>query len=78
MAWIPKNKKTGVIYPAVDDAGKAALENDHATKGKYTFSKTDQQPEKATPAKASKEPVGAKKIPAPTDLGTDPNPAETE
>lgn len=76
MAWIPKNKTTGVTYPPVDDAGRAAMENDHTTKGKYTFAKTDVQPEKATPAKVSKEPVGAKKIPAPAE--PDPNPTETE
>lgn len=77
MAWIPKNKTTGVTYPPVDDAGRAAMENDPQTKGKYTFAKTDIQPEKATPAaKVSKEPVGAKKIPAPAE--PDPNPTETE
>jgi len=76
MAWIPKNKTTGVTYPPVDDAGRAAMENDPQTKGKYTFAKTDAQPEKATPAKAAKEPVGAKKIPAPAE--PDPNPTETE
>lgn len=59
--WIPQNKTTGVKYPPVDDAGKAAYENDPQTKGKYRFLVTDEQPAKTKqPAKKEEKitPVG--------------------
>lgn len=60
--WIPQNKTTGVKYPPVDDAGKAAYENDPQTKGKYRFLITDEQPAKPkTPTNKKEEkitPVG--------------------
>ena len=37
MNWIPRNKKTGIDYPPISDAEKAAMESDFVTKGKYTF-----------------------------------------
>lgn len=52
--WIPQNKITGVKYPPVDDAGKAAYENDPQTKGKYRFLVTDNEPEKIIKALSKK------------------------
>ena len=37
MNWIPRNKKTGIDYPPISDAEKAAMESNFVTKGKYTF-----------------------------------------
>lgn len=68
MNWIPKNKTTGVTYPPVDDAGRAAMEADPQTKGKYLFLKSGAEAAvKSVAVKAAKEPVGVKKIQAPAD-----------
>lgn len=60
--WTPRNKKTGIEYPPVSDAEKAAMESDPATKGKYTFKPTaDESPKQPTKPKAEKEkltPIG--------------------
>lgn len=74
--WIPKNKTTGVEYPPVDDAGKAAMEAYHLTKGKYTFKKTDahagQKDEHAAIVAKMKQkkpliPIGVDEIQAPAE-----------
>lgn len=52
MAWIPVNKKTGIEYPPVTDAEKAAMESDPQTKGKYRF--------KTAPGEVPKVPKNAK------------------
>jgi hypothetical protein len=59
MAWIPRNKNTGVEYPAIDDATRAQWEADPNLKGKYTYTKTG-EPAKTVSAKeaAPKKPVG--------------------
>lgn len=54
--WIPTNKRTGVIYPAISDQEKQFYETDPALKGKYTFKR---QVEKMP--KEVAEPVEAKK-----------------
>jgi len=62
--WIPRNKTTGVEYPAIDDATKAQWESDPMMKGKYTYKQTGSPAKpaaKATPAKeeaAPKKPIG--------------------
>jgi hypothetical protein len=63
MAWIPRNKTTGVEYPAIDDATKAQWESDPMLKGKYTYKKTGDAAKpvtKAVPAKEDtpKKPIG--------------------
>ena len=40
MIWVPKNKKTGIEYPAIDDATKAEWLSDPYLKAKYTFRAT--------------------------------------
>jgi len=58
MSWIPRNKVTGVEYPAIDDATKAQWEADPNLRGKYTFKKTE-EPAKVVSTKATaKKPVG--------------------
>ena len=43
--WIPTNKKTGKVYPAITDAEKDAWEATLAIRGKYTYRKIpDQKP----------------------------------
>lgn len=56
MAWIPRNKTTGVEYPAITDAEKAQWEADPMTKGRYTYKAAEQAPKKAQ--SAPKKPVG--------------------
>jgi hypothetical protein len=63
MAWIPRNKTTGVEYPAIDDATRAQWEADPMLKGKYTYKKTGDAAKpvtKAAPAKEDppKKPIG--------------------
>lgn len=40
--WIPKNKKTGIQYPAVTDAEKSELLKDPAYRDKYVFLKASE------------------------------------
>lgn len=76
--WIPKNKRTGQEYPAIDDATKAKMESAYATKGKYTFRQvvvdgapkipyniniaTARTPRKPKEDASAAEPVEAKKV----------------
>ncbi len=68
MNWIPKNKKTGIEYPAIDDATKAEWLSDPYLKAKYTFRATSVAETVSLPAtKAAKaeglKPVGVTEIP---------------
>lgn len=36
--WIPKNKKTGVVYPAISDQEKSAYLADPLLSTRYSFS----------------------------------------
>lgn len=58
MAWIPKNKKSGVHYPEISDQEKAAWEADPMIGPRYEFIPVA-KPEK--PEKKAPEPVEAKK-----------------
>lgn len=62
MKWIPKNKKTGQVYLALDDKAKAAQEAHPSTKGKYTYAMVpgSDAPKVERPQRLS-EPVGRKK-----------------
>lgn len=56
-SWTPVNKKTGVEYPPVNDAERAAMESDPQTKGKYRFKAVshDAAMPKETPKPTKKE-----------------------
>lgn len=60
MNWTPINKRTGIEYDPVDDAGKKAMESDPQTKGKYRFKATDAATKapKTTKEKAPLKPIG--------------------
>lgn len=60
MAWIPKNKKSGVHYPEISDQEKAAWEADPMIGPRYEFIPVA-KPEKKAPEPKAPEPVEAKR-----------------
>lgn len=76
MNWIPRNKKTGIEYPAIPDAEKAQWESDPNLKGKYTYKATGEAAKIKSPnlKPSPKNPVG---VPPPQEIPNEPKEEET-